>query len=1842
MLVADSSAAAQSSLIAIPGRMVEDREVTRISWRSGEAELMPQTPIAIAQSLDALAQQSVQHLIVQLVRPVDATARAALKDAGIELLDYLGNDAFFAAIAPKGSYPPIDASNLGLRAVSAIDASWKMHPSLVSGDPPEWIVVPPPSESDDDPRAAIYVLLHSDVDAAAAIAAVRSRHGATIRSRLRTINAFVIEIPVSALRALADEDAVQWIEPALPPLSETNDGNRELTQAAVAQAPPYSLTGAGVRVLVYDVGRIDADHPDFASRVISGDDANVSPHSTHCAGSVAGDGYNSDGLYRGMAPNAELLSYGIGGIGSGLPLYSDPGDLESDYFNALHLYGFDIATNSIGTNTCRNGYSCDITGNYGVTSAVIDGMVRGGLGQPLIVLFANGNERSCQRCRDEGVHTPEGYHSTAPPACAKNHISVGAVNSDDDQVTFFTSWGPTDDGRLKPDICGPGCQLTGDEGVTSTVPGGGYTAYCGTSMATPTTAGLCALLLEDLRTRRPDTGRLLNSTMKILLCHNAFDLGLPGPDYQSGYGSARIVDTIDFARQGNFFERAVDQGGENTFLLRVLPGESELKVTLAWDDLPGTANILKALINDLDLVVIDPQARRHYPWTLDPGNPGAPAARDRADHLNVIEQVFVENPEAGLWTVSVLAYNVPVGPQYFSICGSPRLAPDCDGNQIPDDEEIAGDPSLDCTANGILDLCEPDCNGNSRADSCDIADGTSPDCDGNGVPDECQPDCNGNGLADACDILEGISDDCDGNGVPDECQDTSADCNDNGVWDACDIADGSSIDLNFNWIPDECEQPRTIYVDDDAPGDPVPGNAVLSDPLEDGTAEHPFDGIQEALDAALSGDTIIVADGLYTWLRNTDLNFRGKQIVLRSANGPANCVIDGEGSYRGFTFVNGETAAARIEGFTIRDGFDGFWGGAMFCENSSPTIVNCVFEENWAVVGGALYLRAASPVIRDCAFFDNFGGYGGGIFTTGASNPRISDCVFYGNISLLGGSAATFFGAGPTRVERCEFSENRTNVDEGSSPEGGALLIQGDALLTSCLFRDNLCQGAGGAVYLRAGSTTTIMNSAFTRNNAQRTFSDGGALALIQSNAVVIGCTFLGNTADREGGGIILRRDARLSLSNSILWNNRDRSGYSQTSQLKNGGLFPRVRYCCIQNYDGLYGQTAIISADPSFVDAEAGDFHLLPDSPCINRGDPTFLPLPDEIDADGDPRVLLERVDLGADEFRYELIDCDANGIPDAIEIADDPGRDCNANGVLDFCESAWGWVADCNGNGRLDDCDLLEQASFDCGDGVPDECASDCNGNGIADDCDIVSGASSDCNGDWIPDECQPDCNGDGRADDCDLYEALSDDFNNNSIPDECEENRIIHVDDDAPHDPGPGTSSLSDPLEDGTPEHPFDSIQKAVNAAISGDEILVADGVYAGAGNKNITFYGRQLTVRSTGGPYSCIINCEDYGRGFLLGRLAGPQTLVEGFTITNGAYSIGGGIYCQRSSATVRRCILVGNSSWHTGHSGSGIAMSQSNALIENCLIVGNVGHAGGGIDVEGGANPRIINCTIANNSAVLGGGLCASVGANLLVANTVLWGNTAGAGAQLRLFTGATTLTVSHCLVQGGQADVDGDGAARLIWASGNVVADPLFRTSFGRVWGGTWTAAAVYDPVTRTTTLYDAQARWLENELADLFLQPSLESLVQGLIVSNTAETITVWGDYDSLGLPGTEYRIHDYHPRNCSPCIDAGDNEPTAWLAGDTDLDGRARRIDDPRMPDTGSGLPPLADLGAYEYPADCPGDLTGDRIVNLADLLLLLQNYGVNDLGDLNCDAATDLNDLADILGAYGMTCP
>ncbi len=684
-----------------------------IHWRSGRAVMQDKTADGLRAALTTLAADKKQssHAVVRFDGPIGRTDTTKLRAAGIRLLSWLGDNAFFATI--ESDQLNIDRLIGNGRLIDAVKVrrDWKLHPILAADEIASWTVVSDKRTDNQtgdgglkNATVAVLVKFFRDVPLQTVGTATIQRHGGVVRDQVRSVNTLVVEIPFTNIKRLANQDVVQYIEPPLPQFSEMNDGNRLLTGVEELHGPSFGLDGSGVTVMILDGGRPLESHVDFGGRLTARDTLGFfSSHATHVSGTVGGDGTASGGQWRGMAPGVTLETYTFESNGDDIFLYSNPGDMEANYDEAINVFGAVVSNNSIGTNVRANGFPCSITGDYGITSELIDSMVTGSLGPSMRIVWSNGNERGQAGCSST---SPGGYHSIPPPASAKNHIAVGAVDSDTDLPTDFTSWGPADDGRLRPDVSAPGCQIGGDEGVTSCDRDGGYDAKCGTSMAAPTVTGIVALMLEDHRERFPGESDPANATIKAILAHTAQDIMTDGPDYQSGYGSVRAVPAIEQMRSGNFLEESIDHGGVFNATIVVPDGTESVRITLAWDDVPGTPNVDPALVNDLDLAVFDPDGVRHFPWTLDPDAPDQAAVQTKTDRVNNLEQVFAAFPVRGAWRVEVRGFSIPFGPQSFSLVGSPILV-NCSRN---------GTASLNSSAyqcNATITLRVADCDLNT-------------------------------------------------------------------------------------------------------------------------------------------------------------------------------------------------------------------------------------------------------------------------------------------------------------------------------------------------------------------------------------------------------------------------------------------------------------------------------------------------------------------------------------------------------------------------------------------------------------------------------------------------------------------------------------------------------------------------------------------------------------------------------------------------------------------------------------------------------------------------------------------------------------------------------------------------------------------------------------------------------------------------------------------------------------------------------------------------------------------------------------------------------------------------
>ncbi len=655
------------------------------------------------------------HFLIQFRTLPDAKEKEDLAAQGIHLVSYVTGNAYIGTA--KSAYLESLKAIPNVRWIGPIEVEDKIEPELLAGDIGIWARV-------DASQIGLTIQFHQGTNINAAIAQMRQLGGRLI-SVVPAVPSITAIFDQDSVREIAGLDSVQYISQVAPAMGEHNDQTRTATNVNLLRQAPYNLSGAGITVLVYDSGMIDsAGHVDFAGRVIELDgDASetVRDHSTHVAGTVGGDGSNSNGndsagnpnggtanQWAGMAPGVNFRSFGSSG--STDVLYDDGGDLNGDFTTAV-TNGIDLATMSLGNNVVLNGFPCGQLGDYTNVAILLDNIVRGSIGgQQLIYFQSAGNERQSG--------APCGQFSTiSSPATSKNTVVVGAINSNDNSMTGFSSFGPTDDGRLKPDITAPGCQTTGDGGLTSpsfidTDNDGNfdagetqnaYVVKCGTSMATPATAGAAALMLEQWQTLNGAGTRPLPHTVKAIV-----DLGNPGPDYQFGWGALDAQAAVDLVIANDtdalIHVDQVDNGGTDFYTFNS-DGSANMQVTIAWSDPAATRLAATTLINDLDLRLTDPDGIVYQPFVLNPASPGNNATNGN-DNINNVEMV-VGTAKAGTWTVSIAGTAVPSGPQQYTLItpedGVPNNRPpvaDADGPYTTDE---GVDAILDATGSSDPD-----------------------------------------------------------------------------------------------------------------------------------------------------------------------------------------------------------------------------------------------------------------------------------------------------------------------------------------------------------------------------------------------------------------------------------------------------------------------------------------------------------------------------------------------------------------------------------------------------------------------------------------------------------------------------------------------------------------------------------------------------------------------------------------------------------------------------------------------------------------------------------------------------------------------------------------------------------------------------------------------------------------------------------------------------------------------------------------------------------------------------------------------------------------------------------
>ncbi|MEN6372821.1 MAG: S8 family serine peptidase [Armatimonadota bacterium] len=629
------------------------------------------------------------YYIVQFQGPIEASWKAEAEAAGAEILDYTPDFAFVVR-APQSAVEKLRAIS-SIRWVGDYATEYRLSPKLQK-----------------DGTAEVNIRVFPGADNFYVRKKLVEAGGSVITPQEELGHSLHASIPASKLLQAAHTAGVAWIEPK-PDYKLSNNTARGIMNTGTVWTN-LGLYGSGQIAAIADTG-LDTGNTstllsDFSGRVIKtyslGRRKNWSDpngHGTHVAGSLLGNGalsgsnastHQYEGSFAGVAPEASLVFQSV--MDSRGYLTGIPTDLNN-LFISPYNDGARIHSNSWGDSSNPGYYASD---SYYTDQFIWNH-------KDMVILFAAGNEGVDTNPADGKVDVD----SINYPATAKNIICVGATESitpastttwgsagytteplysdkvanNSSGMAAFSSRGPCDDGRIKPDICAPGIFVISDH---SQYPGAGtlsgsynsYYAYgAGTSMATPLVAGACVLTREYYVKKGISSPSA--ALIKATLLNGAFDMA-PGqytspqeiparPNSVEGWGRLDLKNSLIPASPKAIYSYDVSTGlstgGSSTYHIYNVSGASPLRVTLAWTDYPASAGASIALVNDLDLKVTTPSGVTYY------GN----GTIDRRNNVEGVD--FTANPAVGMYTITVTGYNIPYGPQPYALIVSGAALP---------------------------------------------------------------------------------------------------------------------------------------------------------------------------------------------------------------------------------------------------------------------------------------------------------------------------------------------------------------------------------------------------------------------------------------------------------------------------------------------------------------------------------------------------------------------------------------------------------------------------------------------------------------------------------------------------------------------------------------------------------------------------------------------------------------------------------------------------------------------------------------------------------------------------------------------------------------------------------------------------------------------------------------------------------------------------------------------------------------------------------------------------------------------------------------------------------------
>lgn len=565
-------------------------------------------------------------LIIQFDQIPGEAERKQLQKAGIDLLDYVPNNAYTATVAGPLSNELLET--VKARAVLNLRPEQKMQPGLATGIYPGWAVK----------VGGTIDLLVSFPRSFSLEEVKRELTGKKfdiIQTDLATYRVLGLRIAQNRVIELASLSCIDYLQPMPATDREFNNRSTADSRATILNSSlpgGRNLKGQGVVIGVGD-NNDPQSHIDFTNRLI---DRSALPyvnagsrHGTHVTGTAAGAGIANE-LYTGYASKAKVITQNFSGILKYAASYVTDDSMV-------------VTNNSYGANET----DCVTFGVYDLYSRVVDQQA---IDLPKLQnVFAAGNSGNSS-CGPYpfNFHTVLGSYQSA-----KNTIVVGNA-ANNGTIYFSSSRGPVNDGRLKPEVAALGEAVVSSVGAAAD----GYGAAWGTSMASPAVTGSIALLDQRYKQLNGSVNPK-NGLMKALICNGAYDLGNPGPDYTFGFGWINLLRSVDMLENNHYVISSIANSGNNTHNITVPANTAQLKVMLYWNDPAASVLATQTLVNDLDLEVRDGSNTITLPYLLDTIHTNVnDNAVTGVDHINNIEQAVVTNPSAGTFTVTVKGTSV--------------------------------------------------------------------------------------------------------------------------------------------------------------------------------------------------------------------------------------------------------------------------------------------------------------------------------------------------------------------------------------------------------------------------------------------------------------------------------------------------------------------------------------------------------------------------------------------------------------------------------------------------------------------------------------------------------------------------------------------------------------------------------------------------------------------------------------------------------------------------------------------------------------------------------------------------------------------------------------------------------------------------------------------------------------------------------------------------------------------------------------------------------------------------------------------------------------------------------